>query len=115
MKLQLDLDNKVIRIEDKVNLSELYDVLKKLFPQGEWKKFSIETNTKIIWNDPINIPIYPISIYPNPCPTPCPITPYPYPWWGNPIIICDSNTANIDSNNYNIHYTLNNGVYNIEV
>lgn len=97
MKLQLDLDNKTIRIEDKVNLSELYDVLKKLLPQGEWKEFSIVTGTQIVWAEPIII---------NPSPT-LPIS--PYPWWTNPIITCGTD------NYKSLTYSLSNGSYNIEI
>lgn len=93
MKLQLDLDNKIIRLDSTVNLSDLFETLKKLLPQGEWKEFSIETNTTIVWSNPIiypyNIPTYPIQ---------------PWPW-----ITCG--TSSTPDNNY----TLTNGVYNIEV
>lgn len=94
MKLQLDLDNKIIRLDEKVNLSDLYETLKKLLPQGEWKEFSIETNTTIIWSNPI--------IYPYYQPT-YPIK--PFPWYE---ITCGS-TVTADS------YKLTTGTYCIDV
>ena len=95
MKLQLDLDNKIIRLDSTVNVSDLVETLKKLLPQGEWKEFSIETNTTIVWTNPI--------IYPYTQPT-YPIQPWPW-------ITCGSTNNSEPSNNY----TVNSGIYNIEV
>lgn len=43
MKIQLDTERKIIDIEGKVNIGELIEVLKKLFPNDEWKEFDIAT------------------------------------------------------------------------
>ena len=110
MKIQLDTSSKIIKIEELVNLKELFDLLEQMLPNGTWKEFTLDTNTIIVnWKDPIVWPIYPIPI-PN-CPT------YPnYPWYqpttGDPlygkypITTCD--TTNYSTN-------LNNGIYNIEI
>lgn len=97
MKLQLDLDNKIIRLDSQVNLSELFETLKKLLPQGEWKEFSVETNTTIVWSNPIiypyTIPTYPIQ---------------PWPWYQ---VSCGT----VDSGEASNSYILNNGIYNIDI
>lgn len=108
MKLQLDFDNKTIRIEEKVNLSLLYDTLKRLLPQGEWKEFDIEAYNKFLWNDPIVIPSTPYVPYVPTIPTQ-PIVPNPYPWWINPVVTCDT------PGNYSINYSVGTGSYNIDI
>ena len=96
MKLQLDLDNKVISLEERVNLLELYNTLERLFPQGEWKEFNIEAGITVsIKSDPQPYIPY-IPIFPSPTTT-------PYPWWANPVITCDS-----------VSYSLGQGTYKIE-
>lgn len=47
MKLQLDFDNKIVKVEDDVNLHDFIKVIKKLLP--DWKDWSIKTDTKIEW------------------------------------------------------------------
>ena len=106
MKIQLDTTGKTIKVEGSVNLNELFEALKKLLPQGEWKEFTLEANTTITWVNPITIQPY---VYPY----------HPYPWWGSPVITCG--TAQGGYNNGvltttgNATYTLNEGVYNIQV
>ncbi len=54
MKLQLDTTNKVIKLESSIELGELVKQLEKLLPKGEWKTFTLETNTVINnWNTPM--------------------------------------------------------------
>jgi len=56
MKLQIDTSRKTIKIEEDVKLIKLFSLLKKLFPNGEWKEFILETNTIIEhWQNPIII------------------------------------------------------------
>lgn len=65
MKIQLDTTNKTIKVEEKVNLKELLDAVKKLFPNNEWKEYSLETNTVINWSsNPIIIRDYTYPTYP---------------------------------------------------
>lgn len=105
MKLQLDTTAKTIKVEGTVNLNELFIALKKLLPEGLWKKFSIESNTTIIWTNPVTVhPFYPY-----------------YPWWapqpsiiysagqGNSLSPCDTLTSG------EVTYSLNQGTYNIEI
>lgn len=75
MKLVLDTTNKTIKIEESVNLGELTNTLERMLPLGLWKEFKLETNTQIIWSNPIIIRDYP---YINPFPYPT------YPWY-NPL------------------------------
>ena len=73
MKLLLDTTNKTIKIEESVTLGELTDTLEKMLPLGLWKEFTLETNTQIVWSNPIVIGNYPY------------IVPYPtYPWYNPP-------------------------------
>lgn len=71
MKIQLDSVQKIIRIEENVNLGELVKYLDKLLPKnstiGYWKDFTLETNTVINnwttpyiwdWNKPLIYPTY---------------------------------------------------------
>jgi len=69
MKIQLDTTQKTIKVENTVKLSELISALDKMFPNGEWKDYSLETNVTINnWS-------YPIYIKESPT--------YPaYPWYG---------------------------------
>jgi hypothetical protein len=106
MKIQMDTITKVIKIEESVNLKELFDLLEQMLPNEMWKEFTLETNTTIInWSQPITYPIIPI-----PCPNP---TIPSYPWYtpttGDPIYFNHPTTICDVSNN------LNSGVYNIEV
>jgi hypothetical protein len=71
MKLQLDTDNKTIKIDESVKLTKLMQVVKKLLPNGEWQDFTLITNTTIQhWSSPV--------IYKEYYPTPS------YPWWQQP-------------------------------
>lgn len=72
MRLNIDTTLKTIKIDTSVNLGELVEALKKLFPENEWTTFRLETNTQIIWRDPIIIHDYK--------------SPYTYPWY-NPLQI----------------------------
>ena len=72
MKIQIDTDNKTIKLEDNISLNELFKKIKKLFPDNEWKEYKLETNTTIqTCYNPIKyieIEKYKDPIYP------------PYPW-----------------------------------
>ena len=90
MKLQIDTEQKTIKVESRVLFKDLIETLKKLFPNNEWKDFELETNVIInTWSNPIiikeTIPVYP-----------------KYPWY-----CCDSI-------NENKMLCMNNGVYNVE-
>jgi hypothetical protein len=107
MKIQLDTTAKTIKVEGSVNLNELYEALKKLLPQGEWKDFILEANTSITWINPITIQPY---IYPY----------NPYPWWGSPVVYCGGTSqGNLMGNTLTAagepSYVLNQGIYNIQI
>ena len=74
MKIQIDFDNKIIKAESyRINLYTLYEKIKQLFPDDEWKEFELETNTTIQYVNP------PIVIEPY----------YPQKWWNDPIWMYD--------------------------
>ena len=83
MKIILDTLEKVIKIDESVNLGEFFETLEKILPMGEWKGFKLETNFSINsqWVTPIVLKEYinPIS------PIPCPSYPYPSYSWYMPI------------------------------
>lgn len=114
MKIQLDTENKTIKLEKDVVLSKLIETLDKLLPNGEWKEFTLETNTVIHqWSNPVVIP----SVIPYPVPTyPRPYCPRPYwPWYSYTRL--DSNLHPADdkvSAGMNSNMMLNKGVYNIQ-
>ena len=63
MKIQIDTTEKIIKIEEKVNLGELFSKLEELFPDLKWREFNLETNTAIYWTNPIQYPYYPLITY----------------------------------------------------
>jgi hypothetical protein len=114
MKIQLDTENKTIKLESKVKLSKLIETLKKLLPNNEWKSFELETNTVIHnWGSPVVIQrTYPV-----------------YPYWQPWYTVTNNFTskANVDysvkansgltamATNQNNTLSLKAGVFNVEV
>jgi hypothetical protein len=96
MKIQLDTKAKTIKVEEDVNLNELFVALNKLFPNKEWKEFKLLVGSVIYWSNPLIIDRWPV----NPWPT--------YPW-----ITCD--TSGTVTNKYDTPYTLTAGVFNVEM
>jgi len=83
MKIQLDTDSKVIRLENRVNLGEFMRVVKSLLPRW-WQEFELEAVTKIEgWTCPIIIEKY---------------RERPYPWY-EPTVTWKSDT-NIKASDY---------------
>jgi len=107
MKIQIDTEKKVLRLESDVNLEEFMSKIKVLFPNGEWKEYKLETNVEIHWTNPIYIDRW---HYPT------------YPWCGTPIT-CDSNHYEINGDltltpDISVLYCSADegfGVYNVEV
>jgi len=88
MKIQIDTKVKTLKVEDDINLNELIEGVKLLFPHGEWKEYKLLTNVIINnWHEPIVI--NPIKVEPY-----IPVQPYP---WTSPVI-----------------YSTGSGVYNVE-
>ena len=91
MRIQLDTNEKTIRVEESVNLDEFMKAVKKLFPNNEWKEYRLETNTIINWTYPIVYEPYRV-----------------YPWWEYipGTVMYNTADANIVSNQ---------GVYCVEI
>ena len=57
MKIQIDTELKIIQVEQQCKLVELFDFVKKIFPDNKWKEYSIEAIPYIYnWNNPIYVP-----------------------------------------------------------
>jgi hypothetical protein len=69
MKIQIDTKEQTIAVEQNIKLNELIEALDRLFPKGEWKEYTLKTETIINWNSPIYI-----DRWEHPW----------YPWW-NPV------------------------------
>ena len=107
MKIQIDTEAKVIKIEEKVNLGELIEKLNLLLPEDLWKEYTLEPTIINNWNSPIIID-YP-KIVPNIQPITYPFTPndYPYtpqpvwyqdkPFWSQQIITYGTSNVTIDT------------------
>lgn len=102
MKIQIDTTSKTIKIENNIKLSELVKNLDRLFPNKEWKEFTLETHTNIThWSNPTiirEIERYPVPSYPR------------YPWY------CSSSKSGaVLQNNAVGSFELKTGVYNAEI
>jgi len=98
MKIQIDTEAKTIKLEGQVILSEFIDKIEKLFPDGAWKEYKLETNTIIQnWGNPIVINPY------NPYQFTSPWRPY----WVNGVF---NSGAHVNLNNSGA----NNLVFNVE-
>jgi len=72
MRIQLDYDTKVLKLESNINLGDFVKKIKTILP--DWKKWKLETNTVIQnWANPIYIETY------------------SYPWWNQPFLGAPSN------------------------
>jgi hypothetical protein len=103
MKIQLDTEKQTIKLEDSVLLSDLVKTLTRLLPNGEWKKFTLETHTVIEhWSSPIVIERY--------------TKPYWQPWYyySSNTNVSDSNIATAEYKSNSQSFNLKSGVYNIE-
>ena len=76
MKIQIDTKNKVITIDEKVELAELFRFLHDTFPGGKWKEFSLAPvvkTTVLPGSSPFNTPG---KVRPNPYDRPPLVTTY---------------------------------------
>jgi len=105
MKIQLDYDNKIITLEDNVNLGEFFDKIKDILP--EWKKWKLNSQPIAHWQNPIFIDRYPVPIYPSPRRT---------PYWYDAINVQCGGTTTSNAN-FKPPAGMNNmtGVYNLEL
>ena len=63
MLIQIDTVEKTIKIEEKVNLGELFSYMEQLFPDLKWREFDLEVGTIVNWINPITFPVYPYPEY----------------------------------------------------
>jgi hypothetical protein len=89
MKLQLDLNEKTITIEDSIELNEFFEILNNLFPGGKWREYKLILSKINEFNNPITLP--------NTYPPDWNIQPYTNPiWYGNDFTITSSNSNKIN-------------------
>jgi len=107
MKLQLDTENKTIKLESSVELSKLVETLESLLPGGKWKEFTLQTNTTITYG---SYPVIIDRLVGRPW--------YERPWY----VTCQSTTLSnggtITAPTYtadNKSYQLKSGIYDIEL
>ena len=93
MKIQLDTTNKIIRLEESVNLHDLFEELNKLLPDDMWKSFTLDIST------PVNYPLSPIPIIIRES-----YNPYPQPW-----------ITYTDSSSDTDKFYLAEGVFNVDI
>jgi hypothetical protein len=79
MKLQLDTDKRTIKVEEDVVLQKLIMGLEKLFPDDEWKTYTLLTGSTITWTT------YPTYIYK-----------WDQPSWDPWYVTSGTNTVNFD-------------------
>lgn len=92
MNIQIDTTNKIFKLQESVNLKELFEILEKLFPNKEWLEYRLETNTIITnWETPLIIDRWGES----------------YPWWNSP-------TYSSNRTKY-IGFDTGDGVYNLVI
>lgn len=85
MKIQIDTQAKTIRLEQGANLSDLFDFLENIFPNGEWGEYTLEANTVIqSWGNPIVIEKHVLQ----------PVYHGPYWWEHMPLTVtCESSSG----------------------
>lgn len=113
MKLQLDTENKKIKLESTVKLKDLVKTLNSLFPNKEWKDYDLETNTTIVgWTNPIII---------NP--------PYYQPYWERPWVVTTMGLSKVNAlmadmpkgtmlsslSSQSGDYKIKSGIYNVDI
>lgn len=112
MKLQLDTTKKEIKVEENVLLAKFVKTLNALLPNGEWKNYTLQTNTVIEhFHRPTIIREYPTY-------------PYSWPWYsgtsGSYVSKADAiNRMEVGDNtmlaNSTSALTLKSGIYNVDV
>ena len=88
MKIQLEISEKekIVRIEEVINVGKLYDFLQAHFPNDQWREFKIEVKTIVQWQNPIVIEK---EVYPYIPSTPYPSYPWVQPYWQ---VVCGDST-----------------------
>ena len=58
MRLQIDTVAKTITLEQSAKITEILSVVKKMFPNDEWKEYTLQAVQTIYnWWNPISIPV----------------------------------------------------------
>lgn len=72
MKVEIDFDAKVIKVEKQVNFKRLMEYVQTL---PSWEEYRLDTNSEIIWQSPVVIdrPVYPWR--------------NPWDWWSYPTTV----------------------------
>ena len=68
MKLEINTEEKKIKLTETVNLGELFTFLEEFLPDLKWREYSIEVNVVNNWVNPITpitVPTYPYPAYPS--------------------------------------------------
>jgi|SRR6185436_5576075 len=102
MNIQIDTLNKILKLQESVNLGEFSEIMLKLFPNNEWKEYKLETNTVINnWSNPIIIERQG--------------WPYQYPWWSTSPYLGTGNSNTITYKEDTHTLTGTNGTYNLAI
>jgi len=112
MKIQIDTNEETIAVEQDVKISEFLKALKKLFPNGEWKNYTIKTETIIHWTNPIVYDRWPYPYYPWRQPW------EPWTTWDGTLEVNPTDTITTYGNSDRVdisHQDVNPGVYQIEI
>lgn len=64
MKLSIDFDNKVITLVEPAILGKVMENLEKMFPDGSWAGFTLDTTSKVVWSNPVVFREYPVYVQP---------------------------------------------------
>ena len=81
MRIEIDTTQKKLKVQENIKLGDLFAELKKMFPNNDWKDWTIEPTT--VWQYYPYTPIY--------------NTPYVYPYE----ITCSDHSGTITTPNYN--------------
>lgn len=98
MKLQLDIVNKTIKLDESVNLGNFAEVLYKILP-NDWKDYKLEINLIINWQTPIYVDRW--------------VNPTWYPWWGSITSISAGTGGSINSADFTVTNDQGNGNFTI--
>jgi len=100
MKIKLDFDNKIVTLDESVNLKEFISMIKSIIPN--WKDWKLDTNTTITWNNPITVPYVPY-------------TPYREWWTDYPTIRYDTTLVECITTNVSTSFDTITGSYCIDI
>lgn len=55
MNIQINTEEKTIKVDKEILLSDLFDLLNRFFPTGDWKEYHLQTNVVV---NPTAFPIF---------------------------------------------------------